>query len=198
MRKVQGRASGRMINNLYENNGSFDLSADLFDEIKYIKRSSFKTVEEYEKALEEARENNKNLYDFFKKIIKPNDMKEFASRTLESKQNWTRKMDRIEEAQNIPYLNLYNNFYGEENNLSKRIKRANSGILSNSFDKFGKNIFDYLREIVNRIGNRKTRNREKRTEKQYTTGERIKGAEAAGSTSDTDEGDSSDDDSDDF
>lgn len=192
------KASSKMIKNLYENNGSFDLSADLFDEIKYIKRSSFKTVEEYEKALEEARENNKNLYDFFKKIIKPNDMKEFASRTLESKQNWTRKMDRIEEAQNIPYLNLYNNFYGEENNLSKRIKRANSGILSNSFDKFGKNIFDYLREIVNRIGNRKTRNREKRTEKQYTTGERIKGAEAAGSTSDTDEGDSSDDDSDDF
>ena len=188
------RASGRMINNLYENNGSFDLSADLFDEIKSIERSSFKSDEEYLSALENAEKNNKNLYKFFYEIINPDDMKEFALKTLDAKKKWTRTMEGIEESQNVPYLNLYNNFYGDgENNISKRMKRANSGILSNSFDKFGKNIFDYLREIVNRIRGKSPQNKETKTERKFTINRRVKRSKAASSTSDTEEENSSDD-----
>lgn len=173
---------------IYEDGGVFD-----------PRITNVKTMESSGDAWKKYGAKNKAQFDLALKNMKKSTIRGMAYNAMKAKQNLSDRMNDLEENGSIYDILFNDNNANNSNSQAQASSSKGIGILSSSRDETGKNIFWYLREILNKMDSGR-RNNGKQMKSNYSRNSRSSKTTTSSESSDSsksegEESSDSDDDS---
>lgn len=145
----------RMKEKIYDD-GFFDPRIE-YDKGSRADHNGRRTRKSTGNAYKEYGFESKEMFDALLSALSDNTLAGLSRSNMRAKQSRSRRLQKY-EAQGSVYNVLFNDSYNDgsskEGSYSNPAKYATGGLLNNSRDKYGKNVFYYLREILKGIDGR--------------------------------------------